>query len=83
MFVIDGLGHTCKKFVITLHVRQINSFHELYDLAIQEEYLLKRMSSLTFSTGMALVANHTPNNTNHTFEGSPNFNQRGHVKGQY
>lgn len=37
-FVTDGLGQLMKN---SLHIHQITSFDELYDLAILEEHLLK------------------------------------------
>lgn len=56
--VTDSLGHTYKEFITSLHACQITSFDEFYDLAVQEENLLKRMSSLALSTRTALIANH-------------------------
>lgn len=62
-FVIDGFGHTYKEIVISLQVHPVTSFDELYDLAIQEENLLQRISSLIVSIGMAHIANHTSTTT--------------------
>lgn len=59
--VTDGFGHTYKKFITSLHSRQLTSFDKFYDLAIPEEHLLQKMLSLTLSTGTTLVASHTSN----------------------
>jgi hypothetical protein len=47
--IIDGLGHEYKEFIIALHLRPTVSFDDFYDLILQEEHLLKRMSSLSLS----------------------------------
>jgi hypothetical protein len=47
--IIDGLGHEYKEFITALHLRPTVSFDDFYDLILQEEHLLKRMSSLSLS----------------------------------
>lgn len=82
-FVTDDLGHDYKEFITSLHACQITRFDELYDLTIQEEHFLKKMSFLTLSTDVSLVANHTSNTTNINSRGNSNFYQCGSGGGRY
>ncbi|KAI5350725.1 hypothetical protein L3X38_003616 [Prunus dulcis] len=51
-----------KEFTTSLHLRPSFTFDEFYDFLIQEEHLIKRMSSLSTSTRTAFVADRTSNN---------------------
>ncbi|KAI5341614.1 hypothetical protein L3X38_009489 [Prunus dulcis] len=61
-YILDGLGHEYKEFTTSLHLRPSLTFDEFYDLLLQEEQLLKRMSSLSLSTGTALTTDRTSHN---------------------
>ncbi|KAF7120579.1 hypothetical protein RHSIM_Rhsim13G0196200 [Rhododendron simsii] len=61
-YIIDALGGEYKEFITSLHLRPTNTFDDFYDLLLQEEHLLKRMASLSLSTGAALAATCLPQN---------------------
>ncbi|CAL2279421.1 unnamed protein product [Prunus armeniaca] len=82
-FILDGLGHEYKEFTTSLHLRSSFTFDEFYDLLIQEEHLIKRMSSLSISTGTALVADRTSNNQqNHSNPRPYTDNNNRHNRGK-
>ena len=80
--VLDGLGHEYKEFVTSLHLRPSTSFDDLYDLLLQEEHLLSKMTSLNLTSGTALVATNSSKpsmsmNTNASASSFRNFRGRG------
>jgi hypothetical protein len=84
-FIIDGLGHEYKEFITSLHLRPAVSFDDFYDLLLQEEHLLKRMSTLSLSTGTALAAARTrPNQhlTNNKHQQNFQHNNKGQGRGR-
>ena len=54
--LLDGLGPEYKEFTTAIHLRPSLSYDDCYDLLIQEENLVKKMSSLSLSSGVALAA---------------------------
>lgn len=75
-YIIDALGTEYKEFLTSLHLRPTNSFDGFYDLALQEEHLLKRMASLSLSNGAALAAGRSPQNQQpYTNKPHQNFHQ--------
>ncbi|KAB2615840.1 hypothetical protein D8674_022428 [Pyrus ussuriensis x Pyrus communis] len=54
--LLDGLGPGYKEFTTAVHLRPSLSYDDCYDLLIQEENLIKKMSSLSLSSGVALAA---------------------------
>ncbi|GAV88165.1 hypothetical protein CFOL_v3_31588 [Cephalotus follicularis] len=57
--IIDGLGRESKEFITSLDLYSSITFDEFYDLLLQEEHLIKKISpALSIST--TLTTNHLP-----------------------
>ncbi|BFG25074.1 hypothetical protein CerSpe_113480 [Prunus speciosa] len=54
-YLLDGLGHEYKEFTTSLHLRPSLSFDEFYNLLVQEEQLINKMSVVLVSTDVALA----------------------------
>ncbi|CAL9017132.1 unnamed protein product [Prunus brigantina] len=76
-YILDGLGHEYKQFTTSLHLRPSLTFDDFFGLLIQEEHLLKRMSSISLSTGTSLTSDCNPNDQqqiSHNMQYTPNNN---------
>ncbi|KAF7153434.1 hypothetical protein RHSIM_Rhsim01G0072300 [Rhododendron simsii] len=60
--IIDALGLEYKDFITSLNHHPTTSFDEFYDLLLQEEHLLKRMTAFSLSAGTAFATNRVPQN---------------------
>ncbi|KAH0981005.1 hypothetical protein GBA52_008182 [Prunus armeniaca] len=76
-YILDGLGHEYKQFVTSLHLRPSLTFDDFFGLLIQEEHLLKRMSSISLYTGTTLTSDCAFNDQqkiSHNMRYTPNNN---------
>lgn len=64
-YILDGIRHEYKEFITSLHVRPKLAFDKFFNLVIQEERLLKRMSSLSLFIGVTLCTDRVVTNGNH------------------
>ncbi|KAM2241945.1 hypothetical protein COP1_008862 [Malus domestica] len=53
---LDGLGPEYKEFTIAVHLRSSLSYDDCYDLLLQEEHLIKKMSTLSLSSSAVFAA---------------------------
>ncbi|XP_068318476.1 uncharacterized protein [Pyrus communis] len=60
--ILDGLGREYKEFKTSVHLRPSLSFDDCYDLLLQEEHLIQKMSSLSLSNGAAFNAKRATGN---------------------
>ncbi|XP_050120308.1 uncharacterized protein LOC126597552 [Malus sylvestris] len=56
--LLDGLGPEYKEFTTAVHLRPSLLYDDFYDLLIQEENLIKKMSSFSLSNDVAFTAHH-------------------------
>ncbi|CAL2265447.1 unnamed protein product [Prunus armeniaca] len=76
-YILYGLGYEYKQFTTSLHLRPSLTFDDFFGLLIQEEQLLKRMSSISLSTDTALTSDRNPNDQqqiSHNMQYTPNNN---------
>ncbi|KAM1109461.1 hypothetical protein ACFX14_009046 [Malus domestica] len=68
---LDGLGPEYKEFTIAVHLRSSLSYDDCYDLLLQEEHLIKKMSTLSLSSSAVFAASRRR-------AGSSNSDHNGH-----
>ncbi|KAM2315364.1 hypothetical protein ACFX1S_028273 [Malus domestica] len=87
--ILDGLGPEYKEFTTAVHLRSSLSYDDCYDLLLQEEHLIKKMSTFSLSSSAAFTASsrragssHSAHNGHRSFSSPHSFGQ-GNGRGRH